>query len=64
MPESECSAEIITDSLCLTCRTANVSALVSPYVPLGADGNVSPPPGRCGRERKIKEAREKTFSVR
>ena len=51
MQKSEYSTEIITDSVCLTCRAANVSAPLPPCMATSADVHVSTFLGLCKREK-------------
>lgn len=59
MQKSEYSTEIITDSVCLTCRAANVSAPLPLCMSTSADVHVSPFLGPCVRERKRERIKKK-----
>lgn len=65
--KTEYSTEIITDSVCLTCRAENVSALVPLCMSASADVNVNPFLGLCVKEKKRKDQKvsqqEKPFIV-
>lgn len=52
MQKSAYSTEIITDSVCLTCRAANVSALVPLCISTSVEEGVNPFLGLCVREKR------------